>query len=165
MSKKFIKHPRKTVAMALVGLGLAGVSVASASSLVVNGDDSNLVQAGSDDKTISTCQTTAIDVSVGLDDGNGNGAGHLNHGTGDVDDFGYVAADDVVILDAIDQACEGRTVKVAFGGQQGELLAEYEGLVPDDGGVLTLPIASFQLHPGFFAPGAATAKVSVTILD
>ena len=163
MSKN-IKHPRKIVAMALVGLGLAGVSIASAASLVVNGQNSSLAQAGTDDLTISVCQTSTIDVYYGLDDGSGNGAGDLIAGTGDVADFGFVAAEDVLVLDSIDPACGDKALHVAVGDSTGAEIARYEGTVPGGGGLVQLPASVWT--PGPAAGNLADlARVSVTIFD
>lgn len=164
MSKK-LNHPRKVVALVLVGLGLAGVSIASAASLNLNSDDSrSLAQAGTADLSLTQCQNSTINVYWDLDDGEGNGAGDLIAGTGDVDDFGFVEFGDVLVLDGFDAACEGKTFRVAGGDSVGDEIGRYEGTVPAGGGLV-------KLAPSGWVGGPAAgnvfdlARVSVTIFD
>src|SRR5690554_5856699 len=89
---------RKALAVGLAVLGVAGLSLASAAQLTLNGQDSDLVQAGVDSINAGLCQSTTIDVSFTLD---GAVAGDLEVGT----DFGYPAAVDAIELDEIDSEC------------------------------------------------------------
>lgn len=159
MSKR---NHRKTAAIGLAFIGLAGVGLASAAQLTVNGSNNSLTQAGAGNLSISLCQTTAINARYGLDDGNGNGAGDLI--TGSVADFGYVDHDDVLILDAFDAPCAGKTFEVAIGDSAGAEIGQYQGVVPAGGGVVSL-------NPAGWVPGPAVAnlldltRVSVTVYD
>jgi hypothetical protein len=150
MSK--IKSPRKLAAITLVGLGLAGVSVASAASLTLNGEGASAVQAG----TISvdgTCQESPITFSFTLD---GNNPGELATD----DTFGYPATTDAIVLTAIDEACAGKTIKVALGDSGNNSLGEYAG--DAEGGPLELSLADFG---GSSVDASDVAQVSVTIFD
>ena len=152
MSK--IKSPRKFVAVSLVGLGLAGVSVASAASLDLNGDDASAVQAGTANVD-GVCQESTIAVSFTLD---GNTPGDLVEDTS----FGYPESDDAIVLTGIDADCAGKNIAVALGDSANLSLGEY-GPVTATPGALSLSLADdFGDDP---VNAAQVAQVSVTIYD
>lgn len=151
MSK--IKSPRKFVAVSLVGLGLAGVSVASAASLDLNGDDASAVQAGTA-AVDGVCQESTIAVSFTLE---GNDVGELAEDTS----FGYPGTDDAIVLTEIDADCAGKNIKVALGDSANVSLGEY-GAAAASAGALTLSLADdFDAA----VDAADVAQVSVTIYD
>ena len=152
MSK--IKSPRKFAAVSLLGLGLAGVSVASAASLDLNGDDASAVQAGTA-AVDGVCQESTIAVSFTLE---GNDVGELAEDTS----FGYPGTDDAIVLTEIDADCAGKNIKVALGNGTGTSLGEYG---PEEAaeGPLALSLASaFDDGP---VDAAQVAQVTVTIFD
>ena len=151
MSK--IKSPRKFAAVSLLGLGLAGVSVASAASLDLNGDDASAVQAGTA-AVDGVCQESTIAVSFTLD---GNTPGELAEDTS----FGYPGSDDAIVLTAIDADCAGKNIKVALGDSANVSLGEY-GPAAASAGALTLSLADAF---GAAVDAADVAQVSVTIYD
>lgn len=157
MSIRNLKGPRKIVAVTLVGLGLAGVSVASAAQLTLAGDSEALVQAGVDDLTASLCQSTTIDVDFTLA---GVAPGNLVTGTS----FGYAAGPDAVRLTAIDAACTGKNIRVALGDDDNLLLgAQYSGTAA--AGALTLSLAAGGPFGATAVSTADIAHISVTIFD
>ena len=148
---------RKSAAIGLAFLGLAGVTVASAATLDLSGGgDHDLVQSGVIATTVGLCQTTTINVSVAL--ANGAQPGTLQAGS----PFGYVGGPDVLLLDEIDAACAGHNVKVALGNPTDQLLAEYSSsnAVP---GNLEIGFADLTVQPG--ADLATVSQVAVTIYE
>ncbi len=146
---------RKTLAVAIAVVGVAGLSLASAAQLTLNGGDSNLVQAGTADLTATLCQASEIDVTFTLD---GATPGDL----GTAADFGYAAGADALLLDEIDAACAGKNLKVALGTDAGALVgSEYSASAA--AGALTLPLTTFGSLTD--AQVASIGQVSVTIFD
>lgn len=158
MSKKLFKNPRKTVAIALVGLGLAGVSVASAATLTLNGNDATAVQAGTA-SVDGVCQESEIIISFSLD---GNDVGALEHGD---DDFGYPSANDVIVLTAIDEDCAGKNIKVALGDEDNIRLGQEYGPMAAAAGPLSLSLAAGGAFGAAAIDAADVAQVAVTIFD
>lgn len=161
MSNTKTTNRRKSVAVGLAVLGVAGLSLASASTLALNGDeDASLVQAGVDDLSASLCQSTTIAVTFTLD---GATPGALATGAS----FGYPGAADAIELDEIDADCAGKTLKVALGTDANAAVGtEYTGSATP--GVLTLHLNGGT--PSFGAALDNTAiesigQISVTIYD
>ena len=149
---------RKALAVGLAVLGVAGLSLASAAQLTLNGQDSDLVQAGVDSIDANLCQSSTINVSFTLE---GATPGTLATGG----EFGYPAAADAIELDAIDGECAGKQIKVALGDADGDLVGtEYSGTAAE--GVLTLALNGTDSDFGAAMNNAAIdsiAQVSVTI--
>lgn len=160
MSQNKKNNRRKALAVGLAVLGVAGLSLASAAQLTLNGQDSNLVQAGVDDINASLCQTSTIDVEFTLA---GATAGDLTTGS----TFGYPAAVDAIVLDKIDTACAGKTIKVALGTTAGAVVgSEYTSTAA--AGPLTLALNGTGSNFGSALGNAAIdsiGQVSVTIFD
>ena len=152
MSK--IKSPRKFAAVSLLGLGLAGVSVASAASLTLNGADASAVQAGTA-AVDGTCQESTIVVSFTLQD---NSPGTLEAG----EDFGYPSTTDAIVLTEIDAACAGKNIKVALGTAAGVALGEFSSTSAAEGPLALSLASAFDDGP---VDAAQVAQVSVTIFD
>lgn len=154
MSKKNV---RKTAAIGLAFIGLAGVGVASAAQLTLNGGDQNLVQANTADFHGSACQTSTITATFTL-------SGATPGSLATESSFGYPSTTDAVRLASIDSACAGKTIKVALGGSGNTLLGtEYSA--PAATGPLVLSLgASGDFGPTAISPNSIT-KISVTIFD
>ncbi|MBO9567944.1 MAG: hypothetical protein J7503_03880 [Cellulomonas iranensis] len=151
---------RKILAVGLGVLGVAGLSLASASQLNVNGTSASVAQAGTAAVTTAVCQTSTVAVSYGLASGT---PGSLGTGA----QFGFAAEADALTLTSFDAACGGKTVKVALGSASGtQIGATYSGTVPASGGAVTL-----TLNGGTPAFGSALtpaqinsiSKVAVTV--
>jgi hypothetical protein len=152
---------RKSVAVGLAILGVAGLSLASASTLALNGEDNaSLVQAGVDDLSASLCQTTDIDVTFTLA---GSTPGSLGTGAS----FGYPGTADAIVLDEIDADCAGKTIKVALGTDAGALVGtEYSSTAA--AGPLTLHLNGSTPNFGSALDNtgiSSIGQISVTIYD
>lgn len=159
MSKKNL---RKTAAIGLAFIGLAGVGVASAATLDLTGGNQDLVQANTVDFSGDGCQVAPIVATFTL--ATGVTPGSL--GTGG--SFGYPTAPDAVRLTGINAAaqpvgCAGKVLKVALGDDEGNPLGEYTGSV--SAGTVTLSLAA----AGNFGSSAVVVddidQISVTIYD
>lgn len=153
---------RKTAAIGLAFLGLAGVTVASAANLGVNGENSGtLVQAGVDDLSADLCQNGPINVTF---TNAGDQPGSLSTGL----PFGYDAGTDALWLTPISEDCDEKTIEVALGNEAGGILGETAPHVLDDETSLTLALNGS--NPAFGSAFdnddiEAIAWVSVTIYD
>ena len=152
MPKK--SNTRKTAALGLAFLGLAGVTVASAATLTLNDNGSSAVQAGTIDVD-GVCQDTDIDVSFTL---NGSTPGQL---VVNPNGFGYPADVDAIVLTAIDAACAGKNIEVALGDSLDNKLGEYFS-ADAVAGALTISLAT---EFDAVVDAADVAQVSVTIYD
>ena len=162
MPKKSKKsNIRKSAAIGLAFLGLAGVTVASAATLSLDGEDNaNMVQAGVTDLSANLCQLSTINVTFTL---SGATPGEVVEGT----PFGYQSGTDALSLASVDGACSGKNIEVALGDADGDQIGgEYQGIAA--GGALTINLNGGA--PNFGAPLtnqeiAEIAQVSVTIWD
>ncbi|WP_315098094.1 hypothetical protein [uncultured Cellulomonas sp.] len=150
------KKSRKGLAVGLAVLGVAGLSLASAAQLTLTNSSSALSQAAT--TTVSgACQQTDVAVSFGTTPA----AGTLGTGAS----FGYNATVDSLVLNKIDAACAGKTIKIALGDTAGVTLGTpYSGTVVTGGGVLSLTLNGTT--PLITIPAADVSKitkVSVTI--
>lgn len=157
---KKTNNRRKALAVGLAVLGVAGLSLASAAQLTLNGQDADLVQAGVTDLDASLCQQTDIGVSFTLA---GATAGVLTTGAG----FGYPAAVDAVVLDEIDTDCAGKNIKVALGTSAGaQVGAEYVSTAV--AGELTLALNGSTPSFGSALSNSqidSIGQISVTLFD
>ncbi len=151
---------RKLLAVGLAVLGVAGLSLASASQLNVNGSSSAVAQAGTAAVTTAVCQTSAVAVSYGL---TAAPAGTLATGSA----FGFASEADALTLTSFDAACGGKTVKVALGSATGTQIGDvYSGTVPAAGGPVTLKLNGADGSFGKALTAAqinSISKVAVTV--
>lgn len=154
---------RKTAAIGLAFIGLAGVGVASAATLDLNGGSQDLVQANTVAFSGNSCQAdgSAILATFTLD---GATPGTLSEAPAA---FGYPSTDDAVRLTGIDAAsCVDKIIKVALGDSGDAALGtEFEETLLATDTSFTLSLAA----GGDFGAGAIDpddiAKISVTIYD
>lgn len=122
MSQNKKNNRRKALAVGLAVLGVAGLSLASAAQLQLNTTNADLVQAGVEDLTASTCQAGPINVTFTLA---GAAPGTLTEGV----NFGYNEGADAISLTDIDADCAGKNLEVALGDEDGNSLGEYATVV------------------------------------
>jgi hypothetical protein len=132
---------RKVLAVALGVVGVAGLSLASASTLNVSGSSSN-IQAGVD--TVGACQ--------------GTGTVAASFGSPTLSSGAYKTTN--VTLSGIVAACAGKSLKVAFVDSSGATVESSALTLPAATGA-TLGAQTVTVGSGL--DSAALAKVAVTI--
>lgn len=128
---------RKSAAVALAVVGIAGLSLASAAQLNVSS-----ASIGASSNVVASCQDStkpAIKVS------------YTNGYTGSAKAYTTSA----VVLSGIDRACENQAVRVTVADGAGASLGELTGTVPAGGGSMTLS--------GINVPATSVENVAVVI--
>jgi|GEM_PF-7099550 len=148
-NEKKTRSRRRGAAVALAVTGVAALSVASAAQLNLNGAGASVAQAGTA-QVEGACQTSTIDVSFAV---SGGTVGSLVTGPG----FGFASGTDNLVLDEVDAACAGRTMRVALGDAAGDQVGTTHEVASVAAGVQSIPMSTFA------ADTSGATQVSVTL--